>query len=56
LLSLGWAPPAAIAGQVTASFDEIDASGGDVPIVSRYLGLNWTNFTAYTSTPGFEIQ
>lgn len=42
------------AGPVTANFDDIDASGGDVPIASPYLGFTWANFTAYTATPGFE--
>jgi hypothetical protein len=41
------------AAPVLANFDEIDASAGDVPITSPYLGFTWTNFTAYTATPGF---
>ena len=37
------------------NFDDIDASLGDVPLdsLSPYQGLNWGNFSAYTSVPGF---
>jgi hypothetical protein len=37
------------------NFDDIDASGGDVILdaLSPYHGFTWTNFSVYTSTPGF---
>jgi hypothetical protein len=36
-------------------FDDIDASAGDVILdtLSPYQGFTWTNFSVYTSTPGF---
>jgi hypothetical protein len=36
-------------------FDDIDASAGNVILdtLSPYQGLNWTDFTVYTNTPGF---
>lgn len=39
----------------TIGFDDIDASAGDVVLdaLNPYQGYNWTNFTVYTSTPGF---
>lgn len=39
----------------TVDFDDIDASFGDVSIdfINPYQGFSWTNFTAYTTTPGF---
>lgn len=36
----------------TITFDDIDATAGDV-ILTSYQGYNWTNFSVYTSTPGF---
>lgn len=39
---------------VTVMFDDIDASAGDVPITSPYVGLSWANFLAYTAAPGFD--
>ena len=37
------------------NFDDLDASGGDVVLdaLSPYHGFTWTNFSVYTSTPGF---
>lgn len=37
------------------NFDDLDASGGDVVLdgLSPYQGFTWTNFSAYTTTPGF---
>ena len=36
----------------TISFDDIDASAGDV-ILGSYQGYSFTNFSAYTTVPGF---
>lgn len=38
------------------TFDELDASAGDIPLsdVNPYHTLTWTNFSAYTSLPGFD--
>ncbi len=36
----------------TINFDDIDASAGDV-ILGRYAGYSFTNFSAYTTVPGF---
>lgn len=46
------------AGMISAAsinFDDIDASAGDINLdtINPYQGLNWTNFSAYTTTPGF---
>jgi hypothetical protein len=37
------------------NFDDLDASAGDVVLdgLSPYHGFTWTNFSAYTATPGF---
>ncbi len=37
------------------NFDDINASSSDVPLdgLGSYQGLNWTNFSASTSVPGF---
>lgn len=48
------AATAALAAPVTVGFDDVDASGGDVPITSPYAGLNWSNVLIYTTTPGFD--
>lgn len=46
-------PTSAHAGTIT--FDDVDASAGDVDISSLnpYQGYSWTNFYITTSTPGF---
>lgn len=54
LLTATLAASAAMAAPVTVGFDDIDASGGDVLLTSPYRGLNWSNFLAYTTTPGFD--
>lgn len=36
----------------TIAFDDIDASAGDV-ILGTYQGYSFTNFSAYTTVPGF---
>jgi hypothetical protein len=36
----------------TINFDDIDATAGDV-ILGSYQSYTWTNFSAYTGTPGF---
>ncbi len=36
----------------TINFDDIDASAGDV-ILGSYTNYNFTNFSAYTTVPGF---
>jgi len=43
------------AAATTISFDDIDASAGDIPLagLNPYQGYNWTNFSAYTTVPGF---
>ena len=43
------------AAATVINFDDIDASGADVILdtLSPYQGLDWTNFSVYTSTPGF---
>lgn len=40
---------------LTIGFDDVDASLGDVSLdtVNPYQGFTWTNFSAYTSVPGF---
>jgi len=51
LLLVGTAPAQA----VLVNFDDLDASSGDISLdaISPYQGFNWTNFSSYTSTPGF---
>lgn len=52
LLILGLAPSA----QATViNFDDLDASV-DLPLdsISPYAGMSWSNFSAYTSFPGFD--
>jgi hypothetical protein len=46
---------AALAGAAIVNFDDLDASGGDLALDSLgpYQGFTWTNFSAYTNTPGF---
>ena len=34
------------------NFDDLDASAGDV-VLGSYGGFSWSNFAAYTATPGF---
>jgi hypothetical protein len=34
------------------NFDNLDASAGDI-VLNSYQGFTWSNFSAYTSTPGF---
>jgi hypothetical protein len=41
-----------IASAIAITFDDVDASAGDVTLGS-YQGLTWTNFLAYTSLDGF---
>jgi hypothetical protein len=43
------------ASAAIVNFDDLDASGGDVVLdgLSPYQGFTWTNFSAYTNTPGF---
>lgn len=48
-----------LAGNTAANpitFEDVDAGFGDVALAdqSPYQGLNWTNFYAYTSIPGFD--
>jgi hypothetical protein len=40
---------------VTINFNGLDASSGDIVLdsLNPYQGFNWTNFSVYTSTPGF---
>ena len=40
----------------TVNFDGINASSGDVSLggINPYQGFVWTNFSAYTTTPGFD--
>ena len=37
------------------NFDDIDASAADIPLagLNPYQGFTWSNFSAYTSVPGF---
>jgi hypothetical protein len=39
----------------TINFDDLDASSGDIVLdsLNPYHGFDWTNFSVYTSTPGF---
>ncbi|HEX3681304.1 MAG TPA: PEP-CTERM sorting domain-containing protein [Bryobacteraceae bacterium] len=43
------------ASAVTINFNDLDASSGDIVLdgISPYQGYSWTNFSVYTSTPGF---
>jgi PEP-CTERM motif len=52
-LLLTWmSSTASIASVVT--FDDIDASGGDVSIDGSYAGLTWSNTFAYTEIFGYD--
>lgn len=44
-----------LASAAIVTFDDLDASGGDLILdtISPYQGFTWTNFSAYTSIPGF---
>ncbi|ABB76080.1 PEP-CTERM protein-sorting domain-containing protein [Nitrosospira multiformis ATCC 25196] len=44
-----------LASAAIVNFDDLDASGGDLVLdtLSPYQGFTWTNFSAYTSIPGF---
>lgn len=47
--------PMSRGGATTITFDDLNASSGDIILdtISPYHGLTWTNFSAYTGTPGF---
>jgi MYXO-CTERM domain-containing protein len=49
------ATPASGDALFTVNFDDLDASAGDLDLggVSPYHDFTWSNFFAYTSTPGF---
>ena len=44
-----------LASSITINFDDLDASSGDIILdsLNPYHGFDWTNFSVYTSTPGF---
>ncbi|SFU58564.1 PEP-CTERM sorting domain-containing protein [Nitrosospira multiformis] len=46
---------ASLASATIVNFDDLDASGGDLVLdsLNPYQGFTWTNFSAYTSIPGF---
>lgn len=55
LLAICTAAPAVADTLFNVNFDDLDASAGDLDLggISPYQGLTWSNFFAYTSTPGF---
>lgn len=46
---------ASAASAATINFDGLNASSGDIVLdtVSPYQGFDWTNFSVYTTAPGF---